>query len=189
MGRVPAAVFVVLVALLVPRATSAAEQEPGAAVPNRVEIGGSAGAIIFLPTFGASAALPVGRHTALEGVADFVPITFDERRAAHFLFQGQLRHRVRPGRHWDLHVTGGVTLAAMYTRSPEQRQPRPDGSVLVVPRYRRFRLEEPALLHGGIGGRRAVTPRVVVRWDVQALVLVAGPPIPVPRTTFTVSWR
>jgi hypothetical protein len=45
------------------------------------QLGGSAGVVFFLPTFGARLSVPLRSPLTLEGVGDDVPLTFDEEGA------------------------------------------------------------------------------------------------------------
>lgn len=157
--------------------------------PPRTQLGGSAGVLFFLPTFGARLSVPVRTPLALEGVAECAPLTFDDDRAAWFLFQAQLRHRLNRGQAWRMHATYGATLFAKYTRRREFRESRPDGSVIVFPAYRRMYLVRPAAVHAGLGAERSLSDRVVARWDVQVLVPVDQSSIPAPRAVFGFAWQ
>jgi hypothetical protein len=156
---------------------------------SHIQLGGSAGVVYFLPTFGASLSIPLRPPLTLEGAADYVPLTFDDDHAASFLFQAQLRHRLNRGRTWRMHATYGATLVGKYVHRRELRQPRPDGSVIVFPEYRRMQIERPAGVHAGFGAERSLSDRVVARWDVQVLVAVAEKAILVPRAVFGLAWQ
>jgi hypothetical protein len=157
--------------------------------PSRIQFGGSAGVVFFLPTFGARLSVPLRPPLTLEGVAEYVPLTFEEDGAAWFLFQAQLRHRLHRGRTWQMHATYGATLFGKYIHRPELRQSRPDGSVIVYPEYRRMDLVRPAGVHAGLGAERSLSDRVVIRWDVQVLVPLGEKSILVPRAVFGFAWR
>lgn len=96
------------------------------------QLGGSAGVVFFLPTFGARLSVPLSPPLALEGLGEYVPLTFDEDHASWFLFQAQLRHRLNRRQAWRMHATYGVTLFGKYIHRREFRQSRPDGSIIVV---------------------------------------------------------
>src|SRR5258707_7721215 len=72
--------------------------------PSSIQLGGSAGVVFHLPTFGARLSVPLRPPLSLEGVGEYVPLTFDEEGAAWFLFQAQLRHRLHRGQ--GCHVEG-----------------------------------------------------------------------------------
>ena len=152
-------------------------------------VGGSAGVVFFLPTFGARLSIPLGPPLALEGVGEYVPLTFDEDRASWFLFQAQLRHRLNRRQPWRMHATYGMTLFGKYIHRREFRESRPDGSVRVFPEYRRMQIAGPAGLHAGFGAERPVSNRVVVRWDVQVVVAAGQMSIPIPRAVFGLAWQ
>jgi hypothetical protein len=118
-----------------------------------------------------------------------VPLTFDDDGAAWFLFQAQLRHRLHHGQAWHVHATYGATLFGKYSHRRESRQPRPDGSVIVFPEYRRMSVARPAGVHAGVGAERSLSDRVVVRWDVQVVVPLGRNSIPVPRAVFGLAWQ
>jgi hypothetical protein len=61
--------------------------------PPRTQIGGSAGVVFFLPTFGGRLSVSLRPRLILESVGEYVPLTFEDDGAAWFLFQAQLRHR------------------------------------------------------------------------------------------------
>ena len=153
------------------------------------QLGGSAGVVFFLPTFGARLSIPLSPPLALEGLGEYVPLTFDEDGASWFLFQAQLRHRLSRRQVWRVHATYGVTLFAKYIHRREFRESRPDGSVLVFPEYRRMHIAGPVGVHGGFGAERPVSDRVVVRWDVQVLLAAGQMSIPVPRAVFGIAWQ
>lgn len=154
----------------------------------RVQLGLMGGAIIFLPTAGARLTVPVGDTLALEGAAEFLPwMPFAEERANYLLFQGQARHRFGRWRSWRVHGTYGLTMYGTYTRVAEVREPRRDGSVIVYPGYRRFRMSQAAAAHGGIGGEKPLASGLVVRWDVQAMMPI-GMAVPAPRVSVGVAW-
>jgi hypothetical protein len=157
--------------------------------PSPIQLGGSAGFVFFLPTFGARLGVPLHPPLTLEGVAEYVPLTFDDGRAAWFLFQAQLRHRLDRGQAWRMHATYGATLFGRYIHRRESRQSRPDGSIVVFPEYRRMHIVRSAGVHAGFGAERSLSDRVVVRWDLQVLVPVSEKPIPVPRVVFGVAWQ
>lgn len=106
--------------------------------PSPMQLGGSAGVVFFLPTFGARLGVPLHAPLTLEGVAEYVPLTFDDGRAAWFLFQAQLRHRLNRGQAWRMHATYGATLFGRYIHRRESRQSRPDlvPPVLFIPEFR-----------------------------------------------------
>jgi len=157
--------------------------------PSPTQLGGSAGVVFFLPTFGAWLSVPLRSPLTFEAVGEYVPLTFDDDGSAGFLFQAQLRHRLNRGQTWRTHATYGATLFAKYVHRRESRQSRPDGSVIVFPEYRRMEVAGPAGVHAGFGGERSLSDRVAVRWDVQILVPVAEKAIPVPRAAFGVAWQ
>ena len=157
--------------------------------PSHIQFGGSAGVVYFLPTFGARLSVPLRPPLTLEATGEYVPLTFEDDRAAWFLFQAQLRHRLNRGHVWRLHATYGATLFGKYIHRGESRQPRPDGSVIVFPEYRRMDVVRPAAVHGGLGGERSLSDRAVARWDVQILVPVGQTSIPVPRAVFGLAWQ
>jgi hypothetical protein len=147
----------------------------------------SVGVVFFLPTFGARVTVPFRQRLAVEGVGELVPWTFDDEPAMHFLFQVQVRHQSRPGRSWRVHGTYGTTFFGKYSHQREWRESRVDGSVLVFPEYRRFRIQPPLTLHAGVGGQRPISRRAIVRWDVQVLMPMTERAFPVPRATVSVS--
>ena len=153
------------------------------------QLGGSAGVVFFLPTFGARLSVPLRPPLTLEAIGEYVPLTFEDDRAAWFLFQAQLRHRLHRGQAWRTHATYGATLFAKYIHRREFRQSRPDGSVIVFPEYRRMDIVRPAGVHVGLGAERSLSDRVVVRWDVQVVVPVGQMSIPVPRAVFGLAWQ
>jgi len=122
--------------------------------PSPIQLGGSAGVVLSLPTFGARLSVPLRPPLTLEAVAEYVPMTFEDDRAAWFLFQAQLRHRLNRGHAWRMHATYGVTLFGKYTHHREFRQSRPDGSVVIFPEYRRMQIVRPAGVHAGVGAER-----------------------------------
>lgn len=174
-----------LCALLTGREVDAQPVEP----PSPIQLGGSAGVVFHLPTFGARLSVPLRPPLTLEGGGEYVPLTFDDDRAAWFIFQAQLRHRLRRGQAWRVHATYGATLFGKYVHRREDRQPRPDGSVIVRPDYRRMELARPAGVHAGVGAERSLSDRVAVRWDVQVVVPVGQNSVPVPRAVFGVAWQ
>jgi hypothetical protein len=157
--------------------------------PSRIQLGGSAGVVFFLPTLGARLSVPLRPPLTLEGVGEYVPLTFDDDGAAWFLFQAQLRHRLHRGPAWQVHATYGATLFGKYIHRREDRQSRPDGSVIVFPEYRRMDIVRPAGVHAGFGAERSLSDRVAVRWDVQVVVPVGQKSIPVPRAVFGIAWQ
>ena len=157
--------------------------------PSSIQLGGSAGVVYFLPTFGARLSVPLRPPFTLEASGEYVPLTFEDDRAAWFLFQAQLRHRLHRGQAWRLHATYGATLFGKYIHRREFRQSRPDGSVIVFPEYRRMDLVRPAGVHAGLGAERSLSDRVVARWDVQVLLPVGQSAIPVPRAVFGLAWQ
>src|SRR4051812_32020566 len=106
--------------------------------PARTQIGGSAGVVFFLPTFGGRLSVPLRRPLIFETVGEYVPMTFEDDGAAWCLFQAQLRHRLGRGHAWRMYATYGATLFAKYIHSREFRQSRPDGSVILFPEYGRM---------------------------------------------------
>ena len=153
------------------------------------QLGGSAGVVFFLPTFGARLSVPLQPPLTLEGVGEYVPLTFDDERATWFLFQAQLRHRLSRGQAWRMHATYGATLFGKYIHRREFRESRPDGSVIVFPEYRRMHVVRPAGVHAGFGAERPLSNRVVVRWDVQVVVGAGQTSIPMPRVVFGIAWQ
>lgn len=174
-----------LSALLTARDLHAQPVDP----PSPIQVGGSAGFVYFLPTFGARLSVPLRPPLTLEGAGEYIPLTFEDDRAAWFLFQAQLRHRLNRGRAWRLHATYGATLFGKYVHRRESRQPRPDGSVLVFPEYRHMDLVRPAGVHAGLGAERSLSDRVVARWDVQVVVPIGGNSILLPRAVFGLAWQ
>jgi hypothetical protein len=162
---------------------------PGEETGSRVQFGVGTGVVLILPTIGARLTVPFEPRLAVEYVGELMPLTFEEQSATWLLFQAQLRHQFRRGRSWTVHATYGMSFIGKYTHRPESRVSRPDGSVLVYPAYRRFRIESPPGAHAGIGGERPISRRAVLRWDVQVLVPVAEHVFPVPRATVGVSWQ
>src|SRR5688572_1130800 len=173
-----------LVVLMTARGLSAQAGDP-----TPTQLGGSAGVVFFLPTFGGQISVPLRPPLSLEGAGEYVPLTFDDGGAAWLLFQAQLRHRLRPRQAWRLHATYGVTLFGKYTHRREVRQSRPDGSVIIFPEYRRMHILRPAVVHAGIGAERPLSDRVVVRWDVQVLLAAGETSIPIPRAVFGLAWQ
>ena len=157
--------------------------------PSPIQLGGSAGVVFHLPTFGARLCVPLRPPLTLEGAGEYVPLTVDDDGAAWFLFQAQLRHRVHRGQAWHVHATYGATLFWKYIHRREDRQSRPDGSVIVFPEYRRMHIVRPAGVHAGFGAERSLSDRVVVRWDVQVLVAVGQKSIPMPRALLGIAWQ
>src|SRR5688572_30334661 len=135
MSRQPVLAVVARCALFVLLAERNVNAQP-VDVPSSIQLGGSAGVVLFLPMFGVRFSVPLRPPLALEGVAEYVPLTFDDDGAAWLLVQAQLRHRFNRGRAWRLHATYGATLFGRYTHRRESRQSRPDGSVIVFPEYR-----------------------------------------------------
>ena len=162
--------------------------QPADARP-RTQLGGSAGVVFFLPTFGAWLSVPFRPPLTLETSGAYMPLTFEDDGAAWFLVQAQFRHRLNRGQAWRIHATYGATLFAKYTHRREFRQSRQDGSVIVFPEYRRMQLLGPAGVHGGLGAERSLSGRVVARWDVQVLMVVGERSIPVPQATFGFAWQ
>jgi hypothetical protein len=157
--------------------------------PPHIQFGGSAGVVYFLPTFGARLGVPLRPPLTLEATGEYIPLTFEDDRAAWFLFQAQLRHRLNRGRAWRLHATYGATLFGKYLHRREFRESRPDGSVIVFPEYRRMDIARPAGIHGGLGAERSLSDCVVARWDVQVLVPVGDQSVAVPRAVFGLAWQ
>lgn len=157
--------------------------------PLPTQLGGSAGVVFLLPTFGARLSVPLRPPLTLEGVGEYVPLTFEDDRASWFLFQAQLRQRLNRGEAWRMHATYGATLFGKYIHRREFRQSRPDGSAIVFPEYRRMHIVRPVSVHAGFGAERSLSDRVVVRWDVQVLVAVGQNSIPVPRAVFGIAWQ
>jgi hypothetical protein len=157
--------------------------------PSSIQIGASAGVVFYLPTLGARLSIPLRPPLSLEAAGEYVPLTLDDEGAAWFLFQAQLRQRLHRGQAWRVHATYGATLSGKYTHPREYRQPRPDGSVIVFPEYRRMDLAGPAGVHAGVGAERSLSDHVVVRWDVQAVVPLGRNSILAPRALFGVAWQ
>jgi hypothetical protein len=156
---------------------------------SRIQLGGSAGVVVFLPTFGARLSVPLQPPLTVEGIGEYLPLTFDDDGAALFLLQAQLRHRLNRGQAWRMHATYGTTLFGKYIHRRESRQSRPDGSAIVFPEYRRMQILRPIGVHAGFGAERSLSDRVVARWDVQVLVPVGEKSIPVPRAVFGIAWQ
>ena len=154
-----------------------------------IQLGGSAGVVFFLPTFGVRVSVPLRPPFALEGAGEYLPLNFDDDGAEWLHFQAQLRHRLNRGQRWRMHATYGATLFGKYIHRRESRQSRPDGSVIVSPEYRRLLIILPAGVHAGFGAERLLSDRVVARWDVQVLVPVSESSIPVPRAVFGIAWQ
>jgi hypothetical protein len=157
--------------------------------PAGIQLGGSAGALVFLPSFGARLSVPLHERLAVEGVAEYALLPFDDDASTWLLFQVQMRQRLKAWRAWHTHVTYGGTFFAKYRAFAEVRDTRPDGSVVVYPAYRQLDLYDPPVVHAGFGAERAVSRSVVLRWDVQALVPIGQISIPVPRAVFGFAWH
>ncbi len=178
----------VAVVLLVSAAASAQTSTDAERLP-RVQLGVTAGAIIFFPIAGALLSVPVHPRFAFEATAEFLPwIPIAESDEKYVLVQAQVRQRWGSRRTWQKHVTYGLTTAIEYSFIPEVREPRLDRSVIVYPGYRRLRVSGPPVLHGGIGAERVLSNRVVLRWDVQGMMPVGGH-IPAPRATVGIAWQ
>ena len=182
------AIVATLLVLTVAR-TAVAQPAPAEAPAGRTSLAMSAGALVIFPMFGGRLSVPLTPSLALEGAVDVVPWTIEEDRAKWLLFQPQVRHAVGHWRSWRMHATYGITLFGRYTHYPERRQTRPDGSVLVLPEYRRMRIAWPAGIHGGFGGERSIARHAAAQWDVQVLVPATIQPIPIPRVSFGIAWQ
>jgi hypothetical protein len=153
-----------------------------------IEFGATSGVLVMFPTFGVRMTGVVSSSLAVEGAAELVPWTLDERRATYQLFQGQLRHTFSRGQRWTWHATYGGTLFTTYTYSGASTSRLPDGSIRAFPEERSFQMES-VLIHAGIGGERRLSSGMSFRWDVQALQGVAGQNYPLPRGAIGLTWR
>jgi hypothetical protein len=69
-----------------------------------------------------------------------------------------------------LSLTAGAAGAAVYQHLRETRVPRPDGSTVVHPEYRRFRVEPPHTFTMGVAGDRVLSRYVSANWGVQGFI-------------------
>lgn len=177
------------VALLLASATAGAQTAAIGEPAPRLQLGVTGGVVIFFPIGGARLSVPVHPRFAFEATAEFLPwVPFNEQDEKYVLFQAQVRQRWGSRRTWQKHFTYGTTVAVAQSYRRESREPRPDGSVIVYPGYRRVRVAGLPVLHGGIGAERPLSNRVVVRWDVQAMLPIGGN-IPAPRATVGIAWQ
>jgi hypothetical protein len=171
------------------RSEAAAQSSPEVVPKSQgIEFGATSGLFVMFPTFGVRMTGVFSSTLAVEGAAELVPWTLDERRATYQLFQGQVRHTFSCGHRWTWHATYGGTLFTTYTYSPASTSRLPDGSIRAFPEERSFRMES-VLIHAGIGGERRLSSGVSFRWDVQALQSVDGLHYPLPRGAIGVTWR
>jgi hypothetical protein len=171
------------------RSEAAAQSSPEVGPKSQgIEFGATSGMFVMFPSFGVRVTGVFSSALAVEGAAELVPWTLDERRATYQLFQGQLRHTFSRGQRWTWHGTYGGTLFTTYTYSPASTSRLPDGSIRAFPEARSFQMDS-VLIHAGIGGERRLSSGVSFRWDVQALQSVAGPHYPLPRGAIGVTWR
>lgn len=187
-------ITVVIAAALLTATSNVAVAQPNDA-PSRIQIGGSGGAFVILPTFGARVTVPIRSPFAVEVTGEYLPVMLDDHCCSKWLlFQGQMRHQLKRGRTWRMHATYGATLFTSYERHRERREPRPDGSVLVFPEYRRLHVRRPLGVHGGFGAERALSDHVAARWDLQVIVPATQSAarlstIPIPKFTFSIAWQ
>jgi hypothetical protein len=168
----------------------ASAQSSAAAVPvsRGLEFGASSGVLTIFPTFGVRLAAPLTPNLAVEGTAEIVPWVIDDTGARYQLFQGQLRHTFSRRPRWTWHATYGATFLTEYEHTAARTGRLPDGTAFVLPEERRFALETAAV-HAGIGGERAISRRVAVRWDAQLLIALDRTTVPAPRGVFGITWR
>jgi len=143
----------------------------------RVEVGGVVSAIVPFVSDGANVMIGGGpkltvniwRGIGIEVEADVVGPT--ESSGIYGLYLVQVKAPItRSGNGArGFSVTAGVAGAASYHRFDESRTPRPDGSVLVQPGYRRFRADSPNTLVFGIARDYVVDRLVSSTWGVQVL--------------------
>jgi hypothetical protein len=174
----------VLTVVCATQTSSAQHTEP----PAGVQLGGSAAVLFFLPSVGARLTVQLHQRFAVEGIGEYIPVTFDEDASSWFLFQVQMRQRLKAWRSWHIHATYGGTFFAKYKSHEEFRETWPDGSVVVHPAHRRLDLYSPPCVHAGFGAEQALGRSVVLRWDVQALVPVGRTSIPVARAVVGFAW-
>ena len=152
------------------------------------EAGATVGVVGIFPTFGARVTTVLSPRFAVEATADLMPWVLDDRGGTHFLIQGQLRHSFRHGPRGSWHATYGTTFLPIYEYRPASVFHGPVGSRDVVPEQRSFYLDDIAI-HAGIGGERRISPRVAVRWDLQAMQAIRDPSYPWPRATVGITWK
>jgi hypothetical protein len=152
------------------------------------EAGATVGVLGLFPTFGARVTTVFSPRFAVEGVAELVPWILDDRGGTHFLFQSQLRQSFHQGLRGSWHATYGATFFSRYEYRPASAFPGPRDSSVVVPERRSFSLDDFAI-HVGIGGERRISPRVALRWDLQAVQVLRDQDYPWPRATFGVTWK
>ena len=185
--RLTAGVLGMLLLLAPIRAAAQTSAESRSSSPS-FEAGATVGVVGLFPTFGARVTTVLSPRFALEETADLMPWVLDDRGGTHFVFQGQLRHSFRQGLRGSWHATYGTTFLSIYEYRPASVFPRPDGSRDVVAEQRSFYLDDVAI-HVGIGGERRISPRVALRWDLQAMQALRDPSYPWPRATVGITWK
>ena len=177
-----------MVLLIVPvRAAAQTSPESPSSSPS-FEAGATVGVVGIFPAFGARVTTVLSPRFAVEATADLMPWVLDDRGGTHFLFQGQLRHSFRHGPRGSWHATYGTTFLPIYEYRRASVFHGPKGSRDVVTEQRSFDLDEIAI-HVGIGGERRISPRVAVRWDLQAMEAIRDPSYPWPRATVGITWK
>jgi hypothetical protein len=145
----------------------------------RLELGGSIAGIlpiffpdgpVFLAGAGPRLALNLSRRIGLQLYADAVgPV---ESSGLNGLYAGDVKLPLRRSRDGQrtLSFTVGLCAPFQYTRVPERRVTRADGSVVVRPGFQRFRANSPTTLIAGITRDHAFSRSASSSFSLQALV-------------------
>lgn len=152
----------------------------------RIEVGGVAGVINNMPTYGANLAFGIASNRSVELAGAIMRLGFDES-GTYVVAQAQWRQSGFRHPKRQLFVTIGGTSILQYVHRLERRTTRPDGSVLVIPESRSFGRDGTWGPHAGFGGQHALPGRTVIRWDVQLLLLLAEGVHPLARVTVGVA--
>jgi hypothetical protein len=160
MGRLRSTVILALATILVALPASAQD----ARVP-RLEIGGNLSGVLtaFFEDEGPFMLLGVGprltvnmtRRVALEVLTDVIGPKLNSQRTGLYLAQVKFPFMTTRGG-GTLSLTLGALGVASYRQYGEVRKPRPDGSILVHPGYRRFRATPPNNVAAGIAREEAL---------------------------------
>lgn len=145
----------------------------------RIEIGGNLSGILIaffdgegpfmLLGGGPRLSVNVNRRVAVELLGDVIGPQLNSRTNAIYLAQLKLPFITTRGG-GTLSFTVGALGVASYRHYGEVRKPRPDGSILVHPGYRRFQATGPNNISLGITREEAIARRVAGSLAVQALL-------------------
>ena len=144
--------------------------------PPRLEIGGIVSGLVAFafedgPVVvgggGPRVTVNVTRQVAIDLSAEVIGPT--ESSGTTALYQTQLEFPVRrsPDGKRTLSVTVGAAGIAYYRRAPEFRLPRLDGSMVVYPGYRTFRIAAPTTLAIGVARKEVVSRHVATCFALQ----------------------